>query len=208
VLVTDWLTGSDITLHPKTLQYHIHIYDHHVNSVIHSLDLPNYELVTSTEIMPLEISEVIHKHKTFVAVGTISQRGENYAARGALYILDVIQVVPEPGRPETGKKLHVHGREDTKGGITALMGIAGLVGTAQGIFVLSKFEDAVDTDVVPGQKMLIRGLREDGSCLPVAFLDAQCYMASLKTLGDTKLWLAADAWKGLWFGGFGVSPQR
>jgi len=92
------------------------------------------------EIMPLEISEVIHKHKTFVAVGTISQRGENYAARGALYILDVIQVVPEPGRPETGKKLHVHGREDTKGGITALMGIAGLVGTAQGISVLSRSE--------------------------------------------------------------------
>lgn len=52
---------------------------------------------------------------------------------------------------------------------------------------------------------MIRGLREDGSCLPVAFLDAQCYMASLKTFGSTKLWIAADAWKGLWFGGFGVS---
>lgn len=52
---------------------------------------------------------------------------------------------------------------------------------------------------------MVRGLREDGSCLPVAFLDVQCYMTSLKTLGSSKLWLAADAWKGLWFGGFGVS---
>lgn len=53
--------------------------------------------------------------------------------------------------------------------------------------------------------MMVRGLREDGSCLPVAFLDVQCYMSSLKTLGSSKFWLAADAWKGLWFGGFGVS---
>jgi cleavage and polyadenylation specificity factor subunit 1 len=71
-----------------------------------------------------------------------------------------------------------------------LMGIAGLVGTAQ------------------GQKLMIRGLREDGSCLPVAFLDAQCYIASLKTLASSKLWIAADAWKGLWFGGFGVRDHE
>ena len=57
-----------------------------------------------------------------------------------------------------------------------------------------------------GQKMMIRGLKEDGQCLPVAFLDCQTYMSSLKTFGATKLWLAADAWKGIWFGGFSVSP--
>lgn len=158
-----------------------------MDAVVHTLPLPDFEIVTSMEVMPLEISEVTHKRKLLIAIGTISQRAENFAARGALYTIDVINVVPEPGHPETGKQLRIHGREDTKGGITAIMGIAGLVGTAQ------------------GQKMMIRGLREDGSCLPVAFLDAQCYMASLKTLGDSKLWLGADAWKGLWFGGFGVS---
>lgn len=51
---------------------------------------------------------------------------------------------------------------------------------------------------------MFRGLKEDGSCLPVAFLDAQCYMTSLKSLGDSGLWLAADAWKGVWFCGFSV----
>lgn len=85
------------------------------------------------EIMPLEMSEVTHKHKLMIAVGTISQRGENFAARGSLYVLDVVAVVPEPGQPETGKKLHIHSHEDTKGGITALTGIAGLVATAQGM---------------------------------------------------------------------------
>ena len=128
------LVLPEITLRPETSRFHVHIYDPRVDSVIHSLTLPTYEIVTSMEIMPLEVSEVIHQHKLFIAIGTISQRAENFAARGALYILDVVEVVPEPGRPETGKKLHVHGREDTKGGITALMGIAGLVGTAQGIY--------------------------------------------------------------------------
>jgi len=141
------------------------------------------------EVMPLEVSEITHQHRLLVALGTISQRAENYAAKGCIYTLEIIDVVPEPGQPETGKKFRVFGREETKSGITALMGIAGLVGTAQ------------------GQKLMIRGLREDGSCLPVAFLDAQCYISSLKTLASSKLWIAADAWKGLWFGGFGVSDH-
>lgn len=92
------------------------------------------------EVMSLEISEITHKHKLMIAVGTITQRAENFAARGALYIIDIITVVPEPGHPETGKKLQIHGREDTKGGITALTGIAGLVATAQGM--LCSYESA------------------------------------------------------------------
>lgn len=165
------------------------MYDPRVHRIIDTFDIPPYELVTSMEVMPLEISEITHKHKLLVALGTISQRAENYAARGCIYALEIIDVVPEPGQPETGKKFRIVSREETKGGITALMGIAGLVGAAQ------------------GQKLMIRGLREDGSCLPVAFLDAQCYMTELKTLASSKLWIAADAWKGLWFGGFGVSKH-
>ncbi|GAB7354687.1 hypothetical protein MBLNU459_g5108t1 [Dothideomycetes sp. NU459] len=181
---------EDINLRPKTSKYHVHIYDPQADAVIHTYDIPAYEIVTSMEVAPLEISEVTHKQKLLVAVGTISQRGENFAAKGVIYVLDIIPVVPEPSRPETGKKLHVFSREEIKGGITALMGIAGLVGAAQ------------------GQKLMFRGLREDGSCLPVAFLDAQCYITSLKTLGSTRLWLAADAWKGLWFGGFNEEPYK
>ena len=59
-----------------------------------------------------------------------------------------------------------------------------------------------------GQKIMVRGLKEDGSCLPVAFLDAQCHTLSLKMLGSTGLWLAADAWKGVWFGGFTQEPYK
>ncbi|KAI4740148.1 protein CFT1 [Aureobasidium sp. EXF-12298] len=181
---------EEIALRPKALQFRVHLYDAKADRLIDTYDIPPYELVTSMEVMPLEVSEITHQHRLLVALGTISQRAENYAAKGCIYTLEIIDVVPEPGQPETGKKFRVFGREETKSGITALMGIAGLVGTAQ------------------GQKLMIRGLREDGSCLPVAFLDAQCYIASLKTLASSKLWIAADAWKGLWFGGFGEEPYK
>lgn len=181
---------EDITLRPKTSQYHVHIYDPSANAVIYTYSLPPYELVTSMSIAPLETSETTHKQALLIALGTISQRAENYAAKGVVYVLSIIPVVPEPDRPETGKKLHVLSREEVKGGVTAVMGIAGLVGCAQ------------------GQKIMFRGLREDGSNLPVAFLDAQTYILSLKTLGSTRLWLAADAWKGVWLGGFGEEPYK
>ncbi|KAG9684080.1 protein CFT1, partial [Aureobasidium melanogenum] len=181
---------EEITLRPKSLLFRVHLYDARADRIIDTYDIPPYELITSMEVMPLEVSEITHQHRLLVALGTISQRAENYAAKGCIYTLEIIDVVPEPGQPETGKKFRVFGREETKSGITALMGIAGLVGTAQ------------------GQKIMIRGLREDGSCLPVAFLDAQCYITSLKTLASSKLWIAADAWKGLWFGGFGEEPYK
>ncbi|KAG9903177.1 protein CFT1, partial [Aureobasidium melanogenum] len=181
---------EEITLRPRSLQFRVHLYDARADRIIDTYDIPPYEIVTSMEVMPLEVSEITHQHRLLVALGTITQRAENYAAKGCIYTLEIIDVVPEPGLPETGKKFRVFGREETKSGITALMGIAGLVGTAQ------------------GQKIMIRGLREDGSCLPVAFLDAQCYITSLKTLASSKLWIAADAWKGLWFGGFGEEPYK
>lgn len=122
---------------PKASVYHVHLYNPYVNTVVSTFSIPRHEIVTSMEVMPLEISEVTHKLKTLIAVGTISQRAENYASRGALYTLDIIDVVPEPGRPETGKKISVHGREDTKGGVTALTGIGGLVATAQGMYCIA-----------------------------------------------------------------------
>lgn len=112
-------------------------------------------------------------------------------AKGTVTVLDIIDVVPDPDRDESGVKFHVFSAEDTKGAITALESFpGGLVGTAQ------------------GQKLMVRGLKEDGSCLSVAFLDAQCHATVLKTLQGRGLWLLGDAWKGLWFGGFTEEPYK
>lgn len=161
------------------------------HDIIQSLEMPYAEIVTSLKIMTLEVSEHTHEQKPMVVVGSAAQRGEDMPTKGALTVFDIMDVVPDPERPESGIKLHVVSREETKGAVTALEAFnGGLIGTGQ------------------GQKIMIRGLKEDGSCLPVAFLDAQCYVAQLKTFLRSGMWLAGDAWKGLWFGGFTVEPYR
>lgn len=153
--------------------------------------MPYTETVTSLKVMPLEVSEHTHEQKDMLVVGTAAQHGEDVPTKGAVTVFDIIDVVPEPDRPETAIRLNVFAREETKGAITAVEYFAGgLIGTAQ------------------GQKIMIRGLKEDGSCLPVAFLDAQCHMTQLKTFAQSGMWLAGDAWKGLWFGGFVEEPYK
>ncbi|EMC95320.1 hypothetical protein BAUCODRAFT_25380 [Baudoinia panamericana UAMH 10762] len=178
-------------LKPQVPQYTLHLLSATSHKVIQSLEMPYAEIVTSLKIMPLEVSEHTHEQKLMLVVGAAAQRGEDAPAKGLLTVFDIIDVVPEPDDPESGIRLHIAAREETKGAITALESFSGgLVGTAQ------------------GQKIMVRGLKEDGTCLPVAFLDAQTYMVSLKTMGRSGLSLAGDAWKGLWFGGWTEEPYR
>jgi cleavage and polyadenylation specificity factor subunit 1 len=63
------------------------MYDRKADKIIDSFEIPPYELVTCMQVMPLEVSEITHKHKLLVTLGTISQRAENYAAKGCIYVL-------------------------------------------------------------------------------------------------------------------------
>ncbi|KAK0285359.1 mRNA cleavage and polyadenylation factor subunit [Friedmanniomyces endolithicus] len=183
---------DDITLRPQIPQYSVHLLSATTHRIIESVSMPYGETVTSMKVLPLEASERTHEQRSMIVIGTATIRGEDLPAKGALTVLDIIDVVPDPDRPESGIKMKAVAREDTKGAITALeaFGDCGLVGTAQ------------------GQKIMIRGLKEDGSCLPVAFLDAQTYITTLRAFGRSGLWLAGDAWKGLWFGGFIEEPYK
>lgn len=131
-----------------------------------------------------------------VCVGTALLRGEDLPAMGRIYIFAVIDVVPEPDRPETGKALKLVAKEEVRGAVTAL----GRVGT-QGFLL-----------VAMGQKIMVRGLKEDGTVLPVAFMDVQCYVSVARELGPlgpdttegTGLCLIGDAVKGVWLAGYMV----
>ena len=143
------------------------------------------------KVMPLEVSEHTHEQKMMIVAGTAIQRGEDTPTKGVVNVFEVLDVVPDPDRPDSGLKLHAISHEETKGGVTAIESFpSGLLGTGQ------------------GQKLMIRGLKEDGSCLPVAFLDGQCYTTQLKTFAQSGMWLAADAEKGLWFGSFTEEPYK
>ncbi|GAM85892.1 hypothetical protein ANO11243_039020 [Dothideomycetidae sp. 11243] len=181
---------QEISLRPQSKQYFIHLLSPITTSIISTYPIPSYEHVSGISCAPMELNELTHIQEYLVIVGTICQRADPYADKGAVYAFSVLEVVPEPDRPETAVQLHLISREETRAGITAITAIAGLSGTAQ------------------GQKLMFRGLRDDGQNLPVAFLDIQTYTTSLKTLGDSNLWLAADYWKGIWFGGYSYEPPR
>jgi cleavage and polyadenylation specificity factor subunit 1 len=182
---------DDIAVRPQVPQYTLHLLSAKSHRVLHSMEMPYTETITTLKVMPLEASELTHEQKSLVVVGSAQQRGEDMPAKGALTVLEILDVVPEPNDEETGVKLHVVSREEPRGAVTAVETfLGGLIGTAQ------------------GQKLMVRGLKEDGSCLPVAFLDAQCQMVTLKTFARSGMWLGADVWKGLWFGAFTEEPYK
>jgi cleavage and polyadenylation specificity factor subunit 1 len=182
---------DDIAVRPQVPQYTLHLLSAKSHRILYSMEMPYTETITTLKVMPLEASELTHEQKSLVVVGSAQQRGEDMPAKGALTVLETLDVVPEPNDEETGVKLHVISREEPRGAVTAIETfLGGLIGTAQ------------------GQKLMVRGLKEDGSCLPVAFLDAQCQMVSLKTFARSGMWLGADVWKGLWFGAFTEEPYK
>lgn len=139
--------------------------------------------------MNLEVSENTHERRDMVVVGTALARGEDIPARGCLYVFEVIKVAPDPEIPGMDSRLKLIGKEPVKGAITGLSGVGG-----QGFLLVAQ-----------GQKCMVRGLKEDGSLLPLAFLDMQCYVNVVKELKGTGMCILGDAVKGIWFAGYSVS---
>ena len=162
-------------------------------SIIDTIELDGNEIVTCVKSLNLEVSETTHERKQMVVVGTAISKGEDLAIRGGISVYEVIIVVPEPGRPETNKKFKLIAKEEIPRG--AITGISE-IGT-QGCMVVAQ-----------GQKLMVRGLKEDGTLLPVAFMDLNTVVTSIKELPGTGLYVVADVLKGVWFAGYAEEPYR
>lgn len=147
----------------------------------------NESVVTLKSVM-LEVSEKTKQQKEFLVVGTSIIRGEDLAAMGGFYIYEAIDVVPEPGRPETNRKLKQVTSEVGKGAVTSVCEVSGHLLIAQ------------------AQKVVVRNIQEDLSIVPVAFMDMNMYVLSSKSL--KYMVLLADAIRSVWLVGFGQEPYR
>ncbi|KAK3177207.1 hypothetical protein OEA41_008536 [Lepraria neglecta] len=184
--------AEETTFLPQAEQGSIKLLDGKTLSIIGEHHLEPYEVVTTIKTLSLEISEHTHERQDLVAVGTALVRGEDLPSTGHVYIFAVIDVVPEPEQPETGRALKLIAKEEVKGAVTALSGIG-----TQGFLLVAQ-----------GQKCMVRGLKEDGTLLPVAFMDMRCYVSVAKELHETGLCLMADAVKGVWFTGYTEEPYQ
>jgi cleavage and polyadenylation specificity factor subunit 1 len=183
--------NEGITFCPEVPQSSIKVISPKTWTVIDEYPLEIAEHVTAVQNVNMEVSENAHERKDLIVVGTAITKGEDIPSRGCIYVFDVIDVVPDPEKPETGRKLKLIGKETVKGAVTALSGIGG-----QGFVIVAQ-----------GQKCMVRGLKEDGSLLPVAFMDMSCYVSVAKELKGTGMCLLGDAVKGIWFAGYSVRTQ-
>lgn len=160
-------------------------------TVVHQIDLEPCESIECMRALHLEVSVETRERRMLLAVGTALSKGEDLPVRGRVRVLDVATVIPEPGKPETNKRLKPVAHEDIpRGSVSALSEIG-----SQGLMLVAQ-----------GQKTMVRGLKEDGSLPPVAFLDMSCHVASARSLPRTGLCLLTDAFKGVWFAGYTEEP--
>lgn len=146
------------------------------------------EIVLCVKTITLETSELTLERRSLVIVGTVLLHGNDLPSKGRVYVFDIIEVVPELDRPETGLKLKLVAKEEVKGAVTAVSPIG-----TEGFLLVAQ-----------GQKCMVRGLKEDGTLLPVAFIDTQCYVSVAKELKETGLCVIGDAIKGAWLAGYTV----
>ncbi|RYP61431.1 hypothetical protein DL771_010131 [Monosporascus sp. 5C6A] len=189
----EWQQEKDLTFKPMVERGVLRLLNPSTWTVIDTIEMEPCEVVMCVETLNLEVSESTHEFKHLIAVGTAIVRGEDLPTKGRVYVYDVVTVIPEPGRPETDKKFKLVAREDIpRGAVTALSEIG-----TQGLMLVAQ-----------GQKCMVRGLKEDGTLLPVAFMDMNCYVTSVRELKGTGLCVMADAVKGVWFTGYTEEPYK
>ncbi|RUS19169.1 hypothetical protein BC937DRAFT_87899 [Endogone sp. FLAS-F59071] len=140
------------------------------------------------ECVSLESKQTATGRKSFMAIGTGFNRGEDTAMRGRIYIFDIIEVVPEPDNPQTNHKFKLLHQEDVKGAVTALCAVNGYLVTCV------------------GPKVIIRSFEDNESLVGVAFIDVQIYVTSVAAIKNVIL--LGDAYKSVWFLGFQEEPAK
>ncbi|KAI5970540.1 CFT1 [Candida margitis] len=158
--------------------------------VIDTVELQDNEVGMTIKSMVLDVGSSLKKFKTkkeYVVIGISKLRMEDLAANGSFKIYNIIDIIPEPGKPETNHKFKEVFQEDTRGAVTSICDLSGRFLVGQ------------------GQKVIVRDLEDDG-VVPVAFLDTPVYVSEAKSFGN--LLILGDPLKSIWLVGFEADPFR
>lgn len=138
------------------------------------LEFDEFERVTCMQLINFKSEGTMSGLKGYIVCGTTYSYTEDIPCKGRIIVMDIIEVVPEPGAPLTKNKLKIEYNREQKGGVSAVAGVHGLLVTAI------------------GQKIYIWQMK-DGDLKGVAFIDAQIYAHSIVVVKS--LLFVGDAFK-------------
>lgn len=159
-------------------------------TVIDMIELLDNEVGLLIKSVILDVGSETKRFKTkkeFLLIGTGRLRMEDLACNGCYQICEIIDIIPEPGKPETNHKFKEFTQESGKGAVTAICDVSGRFLVAQ------------------GQKMIVRDIK-DTTAVSVAFMDASVYVSEVKSFGN--LVLFGDTLKSVSLAGFDAEPFR
>ncbi|CAH1778692.1 unnamed protein product [Owenia fusiformis] len=132
------------------------------------IETDEWETIICLGIVYLTSQGTISGLHGYLAFGTNYSYGEEVASRGRMFLYDIIEVVPEPGKPLTKNKLKMIYDKEQKGPVTAVA--------------------SVDGDLVAaiGQKIYIFQLKDD-DLSAVAFIDTNVYIHSIQVIHNILL---------------------
>ncbi|KAK6464253.1 CPSF A subunit region-domain-containing protein [Scheffersomyces coipomensis] len=161
-------------------------------TVIDTIELKDDEVGMTIKSMVLDVgggssNKKFKSKKELITIGTGKYRIEDLSSNGSFKVFEIIDIVPEPGKPETNHKFKEMFHEDTRGAVTSICEVSGRFLAAQ------------------GQKIIVRELEDDG-VVPVAFLDTSVYVSEAKSFGN--LVLLGDSIRSIWLVGFDAEPFR
>ncbi len=87
--------------------------------------LSEWEHITSFKLVSLPYEGHSSGFRTYLAASTINCYNEDVNARGRVIIFDVIETVPEPGKPLTSIKMKTILEKEQKGPVTCLESVNG-----------------------------------------------------------------------------------
>lgn len=139
-----------------------------------SIDFEEWEHVTAFKIVKLAYEGTRSGLKEYLCIGTNFNYSEDITSRGNIYIYNIIEVVPEPGKPMTKFKLKEVFKKEQKGPVSAISDVLGFLVTAL------------------GQKIYLWQL-QDNDLIGVAFIDTNIYVHQIISIKS--LILIADVYK-------------
>lgn len=144
-----------------------------------------YDNVTDCKTLSLKDDGSESGRKDFVVISTSRVCGEEVTAQGRIMILDILDVVPEPGQPLTKNKFKTMINEVQKGAVTCIGAVSGFLITCM-------------VQREGGNKVYIWNFENHEVLTGIAFCHASIYITSLAVIENIeKLIIIGDLYQSI-----------